>query len=125
MLGESTITLDIGTESTPNEIILHNVNNGEPYTSEYRLKDTDREHVLLIRHTKEKARLKGSVVERHNVVYTQNIFPTVLYPQGQTIQAYSVIRNAPETPPAEFEAVTRAVMLLTADSASELSIWKS
>lgn len=125
MLGEATITLNIGTVAVPVEIVLFNINSGDRYSSEYRLKEADREHVLIVRHTKEKSRVKGSEVERHNVTYTQNIFPTVLYPQGQTIQAYSVIRNAPELPTADLEAVTGAVMRLTDQVAGELAIWKN
>lgn len=126
MLGNATLELDLSVAGDgSNSVLLHNVNSGEPYSSEYRAKSTDREHILIVRHTKEKNRVKGSEVDRHNVVYTQNIYPTVLFPQGQTIQVYSVIRNAPELPVAELQVATAAAMHLTNAVSSELAIWKN
>lgn len=126
MLGEATLVLDLSVAGdSSNTITLHNVNSGEPYSSEYRAKGADREHVLIVRHTKEKNRVKGALVDRHNVTYTQNLFPTALYPQGQTIQVYSVIRNAPELPIAELQVAVAAVMHFTNDNSDELAIWKN
>lgn len=123
MLG-NTITLNIGTIADPVEIILKKVNQ-DGYSSEYRLKDTDREHVVLIRHTKETSRTKGNAVDRHNVSYTQNLFPTDLQPLGETRQAYAVIRVNPAVPNADNEPVVSAVMAFTMANAEAILDWES
>lgn len=121
MLG-ATITLNIGTVADPIEITLRRINQ-DGYSSEYRLKDTDREHVLLIRHSKEKNRLKGKEVERHNVTYTQNLFPSELSPQGETIQASAVFRNAPERASDDVVSVMNAVSGFMTTNAAALAGW--
>lgn len=123
MLGD-TITLNLSLTLTPEEIVLKKVNQ-DGYSSEYRLKGDDREHVVLIRHTKENARLKGKLVDRHNVTYTQNIFPTELAPLGETRQAYAVIRVNPEVPNDDNEPVVSAVMAFTKEHASAILDWES
>lgn len=123
MLG-NTITLNLGTIADPVEITLTKINQ-DSYSSEYRLKEADREHVLLVRHSKEKTKLKGATIDRHNVTYTQNIFPTELYPQGQTVQSSSVIRGATEQPSSDVEAVANAVSAFVTDNAPALVNWES
>ena len=123
MLG-NTITLNLGTIADPEEIILSKINQDQ-YSSEYRLKGTDREHVVLIRHAKEKNKLKGKEVERHNVTYTQNLFPTELAPLGETIQSSAVIRNAPDMPNATVETVGNAVAFFVSDNIGALVNWES
>lgn len=124
MLGENTLTLDFVGDGS-DVVVLHNVQNGEPYTSEYRGRGTDREHIVLVRHSKEKNKTKGQQMDRHNVTYTVNIFPTDLYPQGQTFQVYSVIRNIPEFPLSEIDRLVGALVRVTLSAADELAIWKS
>lgn len=123
MLG-NTIELNIGTISVPELIELTEVNQ-DGYSKEYRLKEADREHVVLIRHTKENAKLKGKSVDRHNVTYTQNIFPTELAPLGETIQAYSVIRVNPERPNADSLPLVNAIMRFTEDNGDAILSWQS
>lgn len=123
MLGD-TITLNISLTGTPEEKILNKVNQ-DGYSAEYRLKDDDREHVVLIRHTKENAKLKGKGVDRHNMTYTQNIFPTEISPLGETIQAYGVIRVNPERPTDDGVAVTNAVTRFVQANAEAIINWES
>lgn len=123
MLG-NTITLNTGTIADPVPLVLSKINQDQ-YSSEYRLKESDREHVVLIRHAKEKNKLKGKDVERHNVTYTQNIFPTELAPQGETIQSSAVIRNAPDMPNASVEIVGNAVAFFVNDNIGALVNWES
>lgn len=123
MLGD-TVTLNLGTIADPDEIILKKINQ-DGYSAEYRLKASDREHVLLIRHSKEKAKVKGKTVDRHNVTYTQNVFPTELAPLGETIQAYSVFRVNPDSPDTDVAPVATAVMQFATDNALAIIGWES
>lgn len=123
MLGD-TITLNLSLDETPEEIILKKINQ-DGYSAEYRLKESDREHIVLIRHTKENAKLKGKTVDRHNVTYTQNFFPTELSPQGETRQAYAVIRVAPEVPSDSSVPMVSAIMQFTTGNAEAIVNWES
>lgn len=123
MFGD-TITLNVGTIADPDEKILKKINQ-DGYSAEYRLKESDREHVLLIRHAKEKTKLKGKSVDRHNVTYTQNLFPTELAPQGETIQSYAVIRANPESSDVSVAPVTTAVMQFVSENAEAILGWES
>lgn len=125
MLGD-TITLDLsalGSED-PEEIILKKINQ-DGYSAEYRLKVEDREHVVLVRHAKENSRLKGKAVDRHNVTYTQNIFPSELSPQGETVQVYTVFRVNPERPNADTTPMVNALTRFAAENGDALINWES
>lgn len=123
MLGD-TVNLNLGTVEDPNEITLKKINQ-DGYSAEYRLKDADREHVLLIRHSKEKSKIKGKAVDRHNVTYTQNVFPTELAPLGETIQSYTVFRVNPESPDVDVSPVSTAVMQFATENAIKILGWES
>lgn len=123
MLGD-TITLNLGTIADPENKVLKKINQ-DGYSAEYRLKESDLEHVVLIRHTKENAKLKGKSVDRHNVTYTQNVFPTELSPLGETRQAYSVIRVNPEVPDDTNSPLVTAVMAFTAENVEAILGWES
>jgi hypothetical protein len=123
MLGD-TVTLNLGTIADPDEITLKKINQ-DGYSAEYRLKDSEREHVLLIRHSKEKNKLKGKSVDRHNVTYTQNVFPTELAPLGETIQAYTVFRVNPDSADADVSPVATAVTQFASENAEAILGWES
>lgn len=123
MFGD-TITLDISPTGTPEEIILKKVNQ-DGYSAEYRLKETDKEHVVLIRHTKENSKLKGKTVDRHNMTYTQNIFPTELSPLGETLQVYAVFRTNPERPSSDTVPLINAVSRFIEENGEGLVDWES
>lgn len=123
MLGQSTITLNLGTVADPQEITLFRVNN-DGYSTEYRLKGTDRDHVLFIRHTKEKAKVRGLQVERHNVLYRQEIYPTEFAPQGEIIEAYTVLRVSPQQPLTASEPMLNAISALISEEAAGIIGWQ-
>lgn len=125
MFGD-TITLDVSEfeSEDPTPLILKKVNQ-DGYSAEYRLKETDMEHVLLIRHTKENAKLKGKTVDRHNVTYTRNVFPTELSPLGETLQAYAVIRTNPERPSDDTTPLVNAVSRFAMENGAGIIDWES
>lgn len=113
MLGD-TITINLGTYDAPKEITLRKINQ-DNYSAEYYLKEADRGHTILVRHSTEKTRVKGALVNRHNVTYTQDIFPTADYPQGQQYQSYTVIRMPTHTLDLDSRPVADAVFRFTMD----------
>lgn len=78
----NTLTINTGTLADPVEITLKLVNEGN-FQSEYRLVEEDRAHKVMIRHSTEKAKVRGRPMDRHNVTYQQDIFPTETLPEGQ------------------------------------------
>jgi hypothetical protein len=90
MFGNS-ITINTGTIADPAEVILPRINQ-DGYSSEYQLKDTDRTHQVVIRHTTEKNKVNGQTLDRHNVTYRQYVLPTELAPLGSLREAYLVLR---------------------------------
>lgn len=90
MFGNS-ITINIGTIADPVEVILPRINQ-DGYSSEYQLKEADRTHQVVIRHTTEKTKVNGQQMDRHNVTYRQRKAPTELAPQGTLFEAYLVVR---------------------------------
>lgn len=123
MLGQVSITLNLGTTAAPEEITLFRVNN-DGYSTEYRLKGTDRDHVLFIRHTKEKAKVRGLQVERHNVLYRQEIYPTEFAPQGEIIEAYTVLRVSPQQPLTASTPMFNALTALVSEEAAGIIGWQ-
>jgi hypothetical protein len=90
MFGNS-ITLNVGTIADPVEVILPRINQ-DGYSSEYQLKESDRTHRVLIRHTTEKSKVNGQTMDRHNVTVQQYVLPTELAPLGSLREAYLVLR---------------------------------
>lgn len=121
---ESTITLNLAAPGQPAEEITLNRVNQDNYSTEYRLKESDVTHTLLIRHSKEKAKQLGRAVERHNVTYTQQFVPSDIYPQGRQVQAYTVIRAGQEDATVETSAVVNAVCNLTSEEAAGILNWE-
>lgn len=99
--------------------------NQDGYSSEYRLKDSDRGHVLLIRHTKEQQKSRGLSVDRHNVLYRQEIYPTELAPQGEVIEAYTVIRVSPQQPAPASVNISEALNAFVDTNATAIVGWES
>jgi len=67
--------------------------NQDAYSAEYLLREATQEFRTKVRHSKEKNLVSGQLMDRHNVEFTQTIFPSVTYPTGYTRQVYTVIRN--------------------------------
>lgn len=120
----NTITINLGTIADPDEKTLKLVREGD-FQAEYRLTESDKLHKVLIRHTTEKTRVKGALMDRHNVTYSQEIFPTELYPQGQLFEAYTVSRVPQGVLPSVIVPLVNASSLFTIDKADELAGWES
>lgn len=71
--------------------------NQDNYGSEYYLIAADglSEYRFKIRHSKESVKTGANPVDRHNVEWTQKVYPTDLLPNGRTRQGYIVLRNEP------------------------------
>lgn len=97
--------------------------NNDNYSSEYRLKGPDREHLAFVRHSTEKAAVLGQIMERHNVSYRETVYPTEIFPQGRIFESYFVIR-APKLASAADSALTaKAVMAYGTLNAEALIGW--
>ncbi len=121
---DNTLSINIGTEADPIDISVVRVNQ-DGYSSEYRLKEADRDYVFQIRHAAEKNRVKGQIMERHNVTITMNEAPSTLYPQGRTFQSYAVIRVPAGTPADEAAGLAFGVNSWTNTVVSRLLNWES
>lgn len=88
-----TLTLD-GSGGTPKACVRINQDN---YGAEYYLQDAGglSEFRIRIRHSKETVKAGANPVDRHNVEFTQYVYPTSAVPNGRTRQIYVVLRNEP------------------------------
>lgn len=89
MFGNS-ITMTLGGSGGTAKVL--SLINQDSYSGEYYLRETLQDFRLKIRHTTEKAKSDGSVLDRHNVEFTQTVFAT---PSSSALvrQFYFVFRN--------------------------------
>lgn len=87
MFGDS-ITITVNAEAKALKKI-----NQDSYSSEYLLRETTGEFRLRVRHSKEKAQLRGEPMDRHNVELTRTVFG-VSPDDGYTTVVSTTIRNA-------------------------------
>lgn len=82
----NTLTINLGTAQTPNNVGLKRVNQ-DNFGSEYRYRGVDETIRVLIRHSEEKPS-KGSLqkILRHNVFVERKIFPVM---EGKLEQIYT------------------------------------
>ena len=120
----NTLTINTGTIADPVPLVLKLVREGD-FQAEYRLTEADRLHTVLIRHTTEKTKVKGSFMDRHNVTYQQTIFPTEIKPEGELFESYTVIRVPQGKLPTAVEPLVNAVCLFTIDNSAEIAGWES
>jgi len=66
--------------------------NQDSYSSEYLLRETTGEYRLKIRHSSEKALLRGESMERHNVELSRTVFG-VSPDDGYTVVVSTTLRN--------------------------------
>jgi hypothetical protein len=85
------LPINVGTIADPVLVNLPSINQ-DGYSKEYQLKEADRTHQVVIRHTTEKTKVNGQSIDRHNVTYRCRMNPTELYPQGSLREAYLVVR---------------------------------
>jgi hypothetical protein len=67
--------------------------NQDAYSAEYLLREATQEFRTKVRHSTEKTLIAGQNMDRHNVEFTQTIYPSVTYPTGYVRQVYTVLRN--------------------------------
>lgn len=120
----NTLTINIGTVSDPENVVLKLVREGD-FQAEYRLTGADRLHKVLIRHTTEKTKVKGALMDRHNVTYQQEIFPTDIRPEGELFEAYTVIRVPQGKLPTAVAPLANGVCQFTIDNSAEIAGWES
>jgi hypothetical protein len=89
MIGD---TLTVTYDGSGGTAVVTSKINQDGYSSEYLKKDTLSETRVRIRHSKEKARGTTPELERHNVEFTQTVYPTEEVPGGRIRQAYLVVR---------------------------------
>lgn len=125
MLGE-TITVDVGTIADPDPKVIPLINN-DGYSGEYQLKESDRTHQVLIRHSTDKQAVNGQKMDRHVVTYRQFELPTVLFPQGRTIEAYTVFRAPASMSFSDADTVIRGALSIVADETARGKVinWES
>jgi hypothetical protein len=120
----NTLTINLGTIADPEEVVLKLVREGD-FQAEYRLTEADKLHKVIIRHTTEKTKVKGSLMDRHNMTYSQEIFPTEIKPEGEVIEVYTVLRVPQNSLPTRPVPLVNGVCLFTIDKAEELAGWES
>lgn len=104
MLG-NTLTLNL-TEEDPKTLVK--INNDQ-YSSEYRLDDGDVVYTAFVRHQTEKNKVNGQTMDRHQLLFRAEYRPTDIFPQGKTIEAYTIIRRPQSVPSAEVNPLPFAV----------------
>lgn len=125
MFGNS-ITVNVGTIAAPVEVILPRINQ-DGYSSEYQLKESDRTHRVLIRHSKEKNKVNGQTLDRHNVTYQQYVLPTELAPQGSLREAYVVMRMPSSAILGDVAPLFNGLLNLVGETSTQSSVinWES
>jgi hypothetical protein len=101
----TTISINTGTIADPVLVVLPLLYNDKASGSEYQLKESDRTHTVLVRHSTDKNRVNGQLMDRHVVTYRQFILPTTVYPQGLVKEAYTVFRVPATLPLADVQDV--------------------
>lgn len=92
MIGD---TLTVTYDGSGGTAVVCSKINQDNYSSEYLKKDTLYETRVQIRHLKETAKVGAQLYDRHQIVFTQFVYPTEAKPLGITRQAYMIIRNDP------------------------------
>jgi hypothetical protein len=116
----ATFDLNIGGETK--SLILISEGN---YSSEYLLRESDKEYRMKIRHTKEKPTNGGVALDRHNVDLTVRTYPTDANPLGSTDNAYVVIRSNPNSNGSGSADLGVSLSEVVTNHATELVAWVS
>lgn len=99
--------------------------NQDAYSAEYLLRETTQEFRVKVRHSNEKALVSGQTMDRHNVEFTQTIFPSVTYPTGYVRQAYTVLRNPKSDSAVEVDYLSDGLADWVKANAPALVGWES
>lgn len=82
--------------------------NQDSYSSEYLLRESTGEYRLRIRHSKEKTKIRGETMERHNVEMTYTLFG-VTPDDGYTTVVSTTLRNAERISGVEVDQLSDAL----------------
>lgn len=97
--------------------------NQDNFGSVYRLKETDTEYQLIIRHSYE-GKVGPAQIERHNVDFTMTKFdPTTGNPI--VFQSYTIMRNPRNKDPVDCVNVTKALAVWVDTVAADLGAWQN
>lgn len=99
--------------------------NQDAFTSEYLLRETTQEFRTKVRHSKEKALVSGKQMDRHNVEFTQTIYPSVTYPTGLVRQVYVVLRNSTDDDATLVDQLSDGLMDYVKTNAPAIVGWES
>lgn len=89
MMFTDTITITINAVAK----VLTRINTGENYASEYLLRGTLDEFRLRIRHSSYTDKSRGQKMDRHNVEFTQTVYPVAPSTVSTVRKAYVVLEN--------------------------------
>lgn len=97
--------------------------NQDNFGSVYRLKETDTEYQLVIRHSYE-GKVGPGQIERHNVDFTMTQFDDTT---GNPIvyQSYTIMRNPRNRDPVNTTRVAKALAVWVNTVAADLSAWQN
>lgn len=97
--------------------------NQDNFGSVYRLKESDAEYQLVIRHSYE-GKAGPAQIERHNVDFTMTTFDDLT---GNPIvyQSYTIMRNPRNMDPVNTTNVTKALAVWVNTVAADLSAWQN
>lgn len=98
--------------------------NQDSYSSEYLLRESDGEYRLRVRHSKEKALLRGETMERHNVELTRTLFGTAP-DDGYTVVVSTTIRNPQRITGVEVDQYSDALADMVKTNGVLLVGWES
>lgn len=83
-----TLTITINAQAK----VLSRINQ-DKYSSEYLLREAASEFRMRIRHTSYTDKTRGAVIDRHNVEFSELVYPTEANPKGTARKAYTVLEN--------------------------------
>jgi hypothetical protein len=123
MLGD---TLTVTYDGSGGTAVVCSKINQDNYSAEYLKKDTLYETRVRVRHSKESVKAGAEQFDRHNVEFTQYVYPTEAIPLGRTRQVYMVIRNNPDDAVASVTDLGEALAFWLSDAnLDKLFGWES
>lgn len=123
MLGD-TLTVTVGGSGGAANVCSKIQESG--YSSEYLKKNATDEVRVRVRHLKETAAAGKTPLDRHNVVFTQYVYPTEAKPLGVTREVQLIIRNDPTDAVADVTNMGEALAFwATSGNLDKLFGWES
>lgn len=119
MLGES-ITITVNSV----EKTLYRINGGDAYSGEYFLREATGEFRMKVRHSKEKALIRGEKMDRHNVELSHTTWG-VAPDDGHTTIVSFTLRNPERADAQEVGYLSDAVAAFCMANEDKLIGWQS